>query len=535
MTHQTNGSHRLPIPYYYYLPVLLGLATIVRIYLWVFTYVISRDGVTYVTLGGYFSRGNLAKGLAHDYHPLYSMLIAALSYAFPDKQSAGQIISIISGSLLVVPIFYLGREIFDESIGFLSGLLVAFHPYLARISADVLSDSLYILLFVSGSCMGWKALRRESILGFFLTGVLTAFAYLTRPEGIGVLLVVGFWILIIEKSPSSYRRNLTGFVLLVFGFLLFASPYLIYLREDTGHWILTRKKSVKGLIGIEKRSSGSEGVTSQQAKGERLLWQPKAGISRSKDTEKRPMVFTSSAYLEDFGKFFYLLIRFSGSYHPLLFLFLLIRISKSRGITRFDKGDWFILSFYFLYLSILYLLILNVGYISRRHCLPLVAIGLFWAAIGIQESQNSIVQKVSKSNRWAHLSSRRIFVTIMALTLVILLPKTLRPQRSDKIWMKRAGIWIAKSSLPEPKIMSDDPRVAHYAGGVNIAIPHGKTLQEIESLAREEGVEFVVLHGEQFGKRGPDSLQEGSKTLSLVQEFAGKGGRNTLIYRVLDH
>lgn len=535
MTRQTRGSYRTLIRSSYPLPILIGLAAGVRIYLFAFTYIISRDGVVYLRLGEYFKQGNLAKGLAHDYHPLYSTLITAFSYLLPDSPLGGQIISIIAGSLLVVPIFYLGRDLFNESIGFVSGLLVAFHPYLARISADVLSDPLYILLFVTATCLGWKALKTKSLLGFFLTGVFTALAYLTRPEGIGVLLVVGFWILIIERSASSYRRNLTAFVLLVFGFLILASPYLVYLREDTGHWILTRKKSMKGLIGIEKRSSDLKNLMNQEAKCERRLFQPRPAMSRSKDVEKRRLVLISSTYLEDLGKFFHLLMRFSGTFHPLLFLFLLIGISKSRAVARFDKGDWFILSFYFLYLPVLYLLFLNVGYVSRRHWLPLVAIGLFWAAIGIQKSQNWIVQKTLKSNRGTRLSSGRVFTTVMVLTLVILLPKTLKPQRHDKVWMKKAGIWIAKNSPPDPRIMSNDPRVAYYAGGVNIAIPHGKTFQGIENLAGEEGVDFIVLDTDRIGKSEPDLLLEGSKGLALVHQFAGRSGRKTLIWRVLDY
>ena len=537
MTDRAYARYKRLFQYHYYPLILVGLATAVRIYLYFFTYVISKDGVTYITLGGYFKQGSLAKGLGHDYHPLYSMLIAAISYFLKDSQLAGQIISIVAGSLLVIPIFYLGKSLFNESIAFVTGLVVAFHPYLARISADVVSDPIYILFFATGICVGWRALERRSLPCFFLAGACTAFAYLTRPEGIGVIIVIGFWILIFDGMRLEFpnRRGLVSLLLLVLAFLIFASPYLVYLKKDTGHWILTRKKNIRTLMGIEESKSEFKNIRNQQIETEKLLSQGRTEISRLNDIKKALPVIISSTYLEDFRKFFNLSARLASTFHWPLFFILLVGILKSRGIARFDKGQWFILSFYLLYLPILYLLLLNIGYVSRRHFLPLIVIGLFWIAIGVEEGRNWLVGKMGKWTRVSHFSPSRIFVVMVALTMAIMLPKTLKPQGSDKIWVKKAGIWIAKNGPLNPKIMSSDSRIAYYAEGVHIATLPRKAFHEIERLAQKERVDFVVLKSDQVRMDRSDSSLGGLKTLNIVHQLADERGRKILIYNVLDH
>ncbi|MBW2123446.1 MAG: glycosyltransferase family 39 protein [Deltaproteobacteria bacterium] len=134
----TSAKRRIPKVgplHRYSLLILICLAAGVRIYLFAFTYVISRDGVVYLALAGYFREGNLGKGLSHDFHPLYSLVIAALSYLIPGSALAGQVVSLVSGSLLVVPIYLLGKDLFGQRAGFLTGIILTwpgFQPTFCR-------------------------------------------------------------------------------------------------------------------------------------------------------------------------------------------------------------------------------------------------------------------------------------------------------------------------------------------------------------------------------------------------------------------
>ena len=367
--------------------LLIALAAAVRIYLYSVTSIISRDGVTFLSLAEYFYGGDFAEGLSHDYHPAYPMLIGALFYPLKDFQLAGQMISIVAGSLLVLPVFYLGKGLFNETIGFGAGVLVVFHPYLVRFSTDVLSDSLYILFFITGICIGWRALGKRKPLYFFLTGVSTALAYLTRPEGVGILVVLGFWALIIGTNGIRLpnKKDFACTVLLTLGFILVASPYLIYLKEETGHWTLTKKKDIKKLIGIEEQESGMIEIDFKQQNVKIFAEQKKYSFSNSSETGKPLMSNIFGVNSSDgFKKALKLFNKFMETFHPALLLLTLFSFCRIHRFAGSGKSQLYVLSFFLLYVPIIFFLLMNIGYASRRHILPLCVIGLFWAAFGIE-------------------------------------------------------------------------------------------------------------------------------------------------------
>ena len=523
---------------YRYPLILIGLALAVRVYLYFLTFVISRDGVTFLSIAQYFKQGEITKGLGHDFHPLYSMMIAAGSYLVGDSQLTGQIISIVAGSLLVLPVFYLGKSLFEEQVGFVTGLLAAFHPYLARISADVLSDSLYIFFFASGINAGWDALKRRRRLSFFLAGVYAAFAYLTRPEGIGILILIGFWVLMAGSRSFGIpaRKVVASFLLLVFGFLIFASPYLIYLRKETGHWILTKKKSVGAIIGIESKRTEFIDNMNSRTKAEKISTQGGREVWTSVNMmEPIHAEFFSVIPIEVLKKVFKFFVKLTTTFHLILFLFFLFGVYKSKKISGMDKRQWFILSFLFLYLPILYLLFLNIGYVSHRHLPPVFVIGLFWTAVGVQESRIWALRKVCELNPLRGLSPNKVSSIVMILIIAILLPMTLKPQRRDKVWIKQAGLWITENCPINPKIMGYDSRIAYYAGGTNVETLAGYTFQEIESVLESKEVDIVVLESHQIDRDLSGSVSFGNKTLNPVHELIDLKGRRFLVCRILDY
>lgn len=90
---------------------------------------------------------------------------------------------------------------------------------------------------------------------FFYGGLVVGFAYLVRPEAVGLLVVIpGFLVFrrIVQKERSWTVISKCSALLLT-GFLLFALPYIVYLSIDTGQWgALSRKAGVTLAINLEK-------------------------------------------------------------------------------------------------------------------------------------------------------------------------------------------------------------------------------------------------------------------------------------------
>ncbi|MCK5552306.1 MAG: glycosyltransferase family 39 protein, partial [Deltaproteobacteria bacterium] len=175
---------------------LLGFALVLRIIIYKWTYLIAIDGTGfYLKPAQDFASGQWMNGLAIGYHPLYPMLVAAFSKGLGDFELSGQMVSILFGTLTVIPIYCLARGAFGRWTAFISSLFLAILPRHVALSADFLSDPTYAFFFISAVWLGWEAVRRDDVRFVFLAGLATGLAYLTRAEGIGVLLVLGPWLL----------------------------------------------------------------------------------------------------------------------------------------------------------------------------------------------------------------------------------------------------------------------------------------------------------------------------------------------------
>jgi len=209
----------------------------------------AKDGIKYLRMAHYFHQGEFSRGLAIDYHPLYPLLIAPVYNWFPEPEQAGQLISLIFGTLTLWPLYWLGLRLFSPTIALIVGLLFACHPYLIRVSADVLSEATYMFFFTAAVALGWQALLSNRHRYYFLAAASGSMAYLSRPEGILAVLILLAWTLLPTKDRQLRSRIKTA-VAIILAVVLLAFPYMLYLRQETGHWTLTKKKSIKTLLGI---------------------------------------------------------------------------------------------------------------------------------------------------------------------------------------------------------------------------------------------------------------------------------------------
>ncbi len=103
----------------------------------------------------------LARGLqiAGDPHPpLYYLALHLWSSAFGDGEGALRAFSILAGTLLVLPIYGLGRRLFNPAVGAIAGLLVAVNPFLIWYSQEVRMYALLGPLCASATCALWRGL-----------------------------------------------------------------------------------------------------------------------------------------------------------------------------------------------------------------------------------------------------------------------------------------------------------------------------------------------------------------------------------------
>jgi hypothetical protein len=169
---------------------LMAFAAALLGWLALHTDVIFADGLRYIRHAQQIDRGDLAGGLfrAID-HPLYPLSIEGAHKVIGGTgplswQYAAQLAAIAAAVLLVVPLYLIALELFDERSTWLGVALSIGVPVTSHVFADGLSESTFLL----GWCWGfWGALRflRRGAFGWLVPAVLGALmAYLTRPEGL---------------------------------------------------------------------------------------------------------------------------------------------------------------------------------------------------------------------------------------------------------------------------------------------------------------------------------------------------------------
>jgi 4-amino-4-deoxy-L-arabinose transferase-like glycosyltransferase len=508
---------------------LLGLALALRILLYKWTYLIAVDGTGfYLKPAQSFASGRWMDGLAVGYHPIYPMLVASFSKVLGDFELSGQMVSILFGTLTVIPIYYLARDAFGPWTALTSSLFLAILPRHVALSADFLSDPTYTFFFISAVWLGWEALVVGDWKIIFLAGLATGLTYLTRPEGIGVLLVLGPWLLFrrIRSEGWVYRRNGCAAFILLFSFLLVALPYILYLRSYTGAWTISRKPAVDRVVVLIKRKLFFQKPKVAKATAEfdhiiQRLGQrsqvPAGGLSR---------------WLRGLGTFSKLFVE---TCHPLIFLLFIIGLVRRRIDPHWGKGEGFLLSILCLYALVLYGLS-SVSYISHRYFLSLVALSVIWGGRGLLELHGWL-QGRTFWGKWEGIRIRAAtgMLILTAMTVAIVLPMTIHPQRAGKQGRKEAGLWIKNHSTSSPSIYTDMVRVNYYAGGRMILLGEEKiSYPEIVERARREGADFLVISDKKiesicprfFQVRRPQDLEEVFRT--------DRGGWETIIvYRVL--
>jgi hypothetical protein len=538
-----------------YIWILLVISLLPRIYMSFFTYIISNDSVHFIRNAKYFADGDFLRGLAHDYHPLYSLFMAALYKVVPNIELSGTIISVFFGTLTVIAFYLIGKGIFDRKISFVSAIILAMHPYAVRFSADIISESTYFFFFISAFGLGFFAITNRKPFLFALTGISSALAYLARPEGIGVLIIVVSWCILKDfvKIKAVWRGKLISISILVVSFCVFSIPYIVYIKKETGHWSLSKKKDISKLAGVKKVQHGS---SNDRLVGKRSTGQnSKRLIEKSGDKEKNSGRDTVKQTTERKSKLkkslsciLHIVDKYLNTFHLLLFMFLIIGVVVWARIRKERAFGFYIVTVFALYFFVLYRLSIthmiddsDFVYPSKRHLMPLVMPTLYCAGIGVYATGAWMHEKFQRNHFIVgfkeKLKDTWVFQLIVLMVVVsVLIPKTLKPLRFDKLGIKEVGYWIKEhSDKPDPVILSSSVRVAYYAGAKHIKI---KRNNDVLDSVKKRNVDYIAITDEEYMAIAKELLQYiQDKKIKLAYKYPEEGplGRNSrLLYKVLN-
>lgn len=243
----SSSSQRARWPVWVAPVALVVAALLVRLYYTTYDRVVWGDEPFYLWIGQSLWAGHgfnfFGYSGAH-FPPLYPALAGGLALISGSLLRASDLIYVTAGALLVLPLYYLVRATVNATAAWMTGLVVALYPALTSgvLAWGTMTEPLYLLWVGLAVWLLFRALDRSlgRLREVLLLGAALGLAYLTRTEALALVIAM-FGLLFVGRLFRRDRllpvvgRLATGLAV----FVLVASPYLVYIRGETGHWNLT--------------------------------------------------------------------------------------------------------------------------------------------------------------------------------------------------------------------------------------------------------------------------------------------------------
>ncbi len=227
-----------------WLVAIVLVALVVRVALALLPHVLQADEGAYVWLGRniFTGRGFTFIGIPEvHYAPLFPIVSGLLYLVLHDLEAASKVCFVVFGTGLVWPVYRLAQAAYGRREARVAGLLVAVLPALTShiLYWGSMSEPLYLFLLFWGLWLLWRAWHEGGIGLHAAAAAMLALAYLTRPEGL-VYIAAGLVFLLLARW-GHWRRGAWGLLAYVAVFALCAAPYVYYLHDETGVWMLSGK------------------------------------------------------------------------------------------------------------------------------------------------------------------------------------------------------------------------------------------------------------------------------------------------------
>jgi hypothetical protein len=108
---------------------------------------------------------------------------------------------------------------------------------------------------------------------------------------------------------------------------------------------------------------------------------------------------------------------------------------------------------------------------------------IFYVVSGLEVLGNRLGSRNTQSRSEADLNSQRWFFILLAIGVVICLPKLVRPLRTEKQGYRDAAKWLKENTAQEDLIAVPDSRIGFYAE---------RDISASENKNASEGIDYIV-------------------------------------------
>lgn len=469
---------------------------------------IGTDGVIYALLAQSIAKaGSLSLyGVAHTVFSPLQPITTAIVYLFLGNLEKAAFVQNLAFGLASIALFYiLLRKLSGIKIATIGLILFTLNghfifSYLSPTPQTIITF-LGIVLFLS--------LLSKDGKHIFISGLITALMYLARPEYffLPIPVIIFFWL----SGRPGLKIFLRRIIIYLIGFILVASPYLIFLHQTSGTWTFTGRSSATGLYLSNELNVGTEEV-----QGDNFI-EP-----ATKEGQSESLIKSLAQNPGPAAKKIFKGLRDSERNMSRVFGFL--------GLGFFALGiRRYILDHRFKELAISAVLISPILAIAlgqggtTNYLIQFFFIIILYAAIGIVSLSEDI------KSAFNHRSQLVLIVLTIITTFMLFLPVPqnylFTPRENISKEYKLMGLWL-KENLPETRdqiLLSRKPETSFYAEARFRLIPKDLSEREISDYMKTNNIRYLVADSRHFKK-------EYTQLLPMVSD--SKSNYFTLIHKI---
>lgn len=433
-----------------------------------------HDDAHYVVLAeslasgrGYWLTNGPVPQMERFFPPGYPLLLGGLVWLFPQNLNVLKVLSaaFCLGSVALVYALLKVKHFRSHDIFIIAGL-TALHPTLAGTSGMVMSEPAYLFLsmlslhFMEQWLEGKVSLRRHISLGFVL-----ALTTLTRTPGI--------LLLIVALARQFYRKRFVSGIIILIGFLIAYSPYIIFNLQHGGGLFSTGYQ--------EQLEGGGSLGTKVASMGENL-----------------------GAYVNDvlphyilplFGPRLTTLVSDTGLLSVLFvikgFLLLMIFVGFFKSIKRFPLINAYVAFYSLALLQVNYPWVDNV---QARYIIPISPFVMLYLLAGIKLVLNALSRFLTRNTHFTYTATRLIAAVLLLLYLGRGVQGVLDPVRNRITDISIGSEWFGSNASTGAVIMCRDPVSRYlYIRRPTVGYPTTKDAGRILEYIDFNKVDYILI------------------------------------------
>ena len=206
--------------------------------------------------------------------PLYPYLLAFLYFITDASIFWAKFLQILICGLTATYIFKIGRRLFNETVGVISGLAYALYGTLVFYEAMFLIPVLFMFLIVWGMCRLIENQDSSSLKSWAVTGIIFGLAAVTRPNIILVVPFLALWLFFRHRKPSlDWKISMRPALVMVAGMFLAIAPVTIRNYAVTGDLILISSQGgINIYLGNNEAADGLTMIMPEVELGQSITW-----------------------------------------------------------------------------------------------------------------------------------------------------------------------------------------------------------------------------------------------------------------------